>query len=286
MSAKVSGLMVVHNEAHNIESALQTLLPWCDDVVVVDQESTDGTVEIAGKMGARVFSAPKQDIPEPSIQFGMEQCTHDYVFRLDGDERIPVALAEISRSVAEQGAYEAVFVPRATYLLGLWIREHNWWPGYQLRLFKKSAIQVSPNVHGGPMPKPGAATGFIPAEERFALQHFSYVDISDWLKRMDRYTDLEVRKMGAMGRQFSLEQSLDLCYREFREIMTTAVVADKNVHAAIGFMRMAYRMVQCAKIWQSEVGLSHAEILEKYAQINAGLQQAWQSKAPFKEEAP
>ena len=83
---KISAIVITFNEAHNIAAALESL-SWADEIVIVDSESTDQTVEIASRFTDRIFVQPW---PGYSAQknFAADQAKHDWIFSLDADERV------------------------------------------------------------------------------------------------------------------------------------------------------------------------------------------------------
>ena len=69
--ARISGVVIALNEAHQLHYALSTLLPWCDEVIVVDQHSEDDTAKIAEEMGATVYQHDRTGgIADPARRFG------------------------------------------------------------------------------------------------------------------------------------------------------------------------------------------------------------------------
>src|SRR5258707_7846252 len=89
---KITATVITLNEEHNIAEALQSL-SWADEIIVVDSESTDRTVEIARRFTDRVFVRPW---PGYSAQknFAAEQASNDWIFSLDADERVSPELTK------------------------------------------------------------------------------------------------------------------------------------------------------------------------------------------------
>ncbi|MBA3436329.1 MAG: glycosyltransferase, partial [Chloroflexi bacterium] len=91
-TAKISGIINTRNEAANIRYSVASLVSWCDEVIVMDQESDDGTAEIARAAGATVLSHPHTGFVEPARAAAVDSATGDWLMILDADEIVPPAL--------------------------------------------------------------------------------------------------------------------------------------------------------------------------------------------------
>jgi glycosyltransferase involved in cell wall biosynthesis len=194
----LSAVVIALDEEAQIAAALETVR-FCDEAVVVDAGSTDRTRDIAAAAGARVVV----NAPWPGFvaqrNFAMDQARHDWVLALDADERVTPALRDEIQALRAAGfAHAGYRIPRVAWYLGRWIRGTDWYPDPQLRLFDRrrgrwhgSLIHESVRVEG--------AVGRL----RSDLEHFSYVDISDHLCAIDRYTTLWARESFEAGRRAS-----------------------------------------------------------------------------------
>src|SRR5258708_6414245 len=134
---KITATVITFNEEHNIAAALESL-SWADEIVVVDSESTDGTVEIARRFTDRLFV---RAWPGYSAQknFAAEQAGNDWIFSLDADERVSPELTKRilelkSHAEPEPAGFET---PRRTFYLGRWIKHSGWWPDLKIRLYDR-----------------------------------------------------------------------------------------------------------------------------------------------------
>ncbi len=150
MMHKISAYIIAFNEAHKIEAALSSVL-WADEIVLADSGSTDGTAEIAVRLGARVVQIPFTgfgDLRNRAVQ----ACSHDWIFSLDADERCTAEVRdEILALLRSDPAHDAYLVPRRNYMMGRWIRGSGWYPNFrQPQLFRKNAMRYSLEpVHEG-----------------------------------------------------------------------------------------------------------------------------------------
>ena len=127
MPAKIplSVVILAKNEAARIAECIRSV-PWADEVLVVDDESTDETVRLAESLGARVVRR-KMDIEGRHRNWAHAQAAHDWVLSLDADERVTPELAqEIQARLADGAAYDTYAIPRRNYLGDRWIRYGGW----------------------------------------------------------------------------------------------------------------------------------------------------------------
>jgi len=188
---KISAALVTLNEAANLPRALESLR-CCDEVVVVDSGSHDGTVEIARRLGARVIDSEWRGYAAQK-NFAAQQAGHDWILALDADEALSEALEgeiwEIKRSGPQADAYT---IPRLAQYMGRWILHSGWYPDRKVRLYdRRKAEWFGAYVHES-----------VKVEGRVAhlksnLLHYTCDSLSQHLKTMDRYTTLAAQELAA-----------------------------------------------------------------------------------------
>ncbi|HXG65911.1 MAG TPA: glycosyltransferase family 2 protein [Blastocatellia bacterium] len=195
---KISATVITFNEEHNIEAALESL-SWADEIIVVDSESTDRTVEIARRYTDRVFVRKWPGYSQQKT-FAAEQAANDWIFNLDADERVSKELASEIETLKrgpepDVGGYE---MPRLTWYLGRWIKHSGWYPDYKLRLYHRKRggwrgeyVHESVQVDG----RVGRLTG--------NLLHYTVRNASDHHLRLDRYTTLAAQEAYERGKRVS-----------------------------------------------------------------------------------
>ncbi len=190
----VSVILITKNEEVNIERCLQSV-QWADEIIVVDAESTDQTVAKAKALHATVFVKHWEGYAKQK-EFAMHQTKHDWVFSIDADEEVTEQLKkEILHIVKQSSALNGYEVPRKSFFLGKWIRYGGWYPGYQLRLFKKSKARMNHRpVHEGFLID--GMIGLLSAD----LNHYTYNSIRHYIEKMNDYSSLDVINTVARGR--------------------------------------------------------------------------------------
>lgn len=184
----ISALVLTLDEEENIGRCLESLA-WCDELVVVDSESTDGTVEIARRFGARVVTR-RLDNWSSHLNWIFDNVTFrgDWVYYSDADEVVPPELkAELCRVAADARRPEVAFRLRfKTMFLGRWIRHASLYPTWVLRFLRPRRVrwhrEVNPTCTvDGPEAR---------LDEHFV--HYSFAKGFDaWFAKHNRYSTQE-----------------------------------------------------------------------------------------------
>jgi len=199
------------NEEDNIATVLATLA-WADECLVVDAGSTDATVEIARRQGARVLVHPFENFAAQHT-FADSQCRTDWVLVLDADERLSPELASSLQQLRRegggndaQGGVHAYLMARRAWYMGRWIWHSGWYPDWKLRLYRRSRTRWEGELHERPV-----LTGTpIGATQRLQgdLLHYPFRDRSEHDARIERYTDLAAAADYRRGRRLPVWRTL------------------------------------------------------------------------------
>lgn len=182
----ISVTIITKNEEDNIARCLNSV-QWADEIIVVDADSSDATVSIAKSLKAKVKNHSWEGFAEQK-EFAVLQAKHEWVLSIDADEEVTEELRkeilEIMNQTETRNGYE---LPRKSFFLGKWIRYGGWYPGYQLRLFKKSESRMNHRpVHEGFLVE--GTVGRLKSD----LNHFTYSSLFQYLEKMNDYSSLDV----------------------------------------------------------------------------------------------
>ncbi len=241
---KLSVTVITKNEAADLGRALESVR-WADEIVVVDSESTDGTVAVARQFTDRVIVHPWEGyVAQKNLAASL--ASHDWILSLDADECVTPDLAAEIRAALANPSHAAFRVRRVTWHLGRWIRSTDWYPDYQLRVYdKRSAGWTGKYVHEAVLV--GGTTGELGGE----IQHFAYRDISDHLETIDRYTTLAARQMNEVGRRAGLLQVAGHPLLAFlRNYIVRGGIREGMAGFIISSMNAYYVFLKFAKLWQ------------------------------------
>lgn len=193
---QLSACIVAMDEEDRLSDCLDSL-DFCDEIVVVDSHSKDGTRELAARRGARVI---ERDWPGHVAQkeFAVRAAAHDWVLCVDADERISRELrAEILalRDAGFPGRAGWRF-PRLSSYLGRWMRHGGWYPDRQLRLFDRRRGRW-----GGHDPHDRVQLDGPPGTLRGQLLHHPYRSLAEHLRTIDKYTTIMAEGLYKRGKR-------------------------------------------------------------------------------------
>jgi glycosyltransferase involved in cell wall biosynthesis len=195
---KISATIITLNEERNLARAIESLR-CADEIVVVDSGSTDRTVEIAEKLGARVLDSPWPGYAQQK-NLAAERASHDWILSIDADESLSEALEGEIWQIKKCGPqYDAYTMPRLAQYLGRWIRHSGWYPDRKVRLYdRRKATWEGAFVHESL--RVNGRVGHLESN----LLHFTCNSLSEHLRTLDRYTTLAAEQLLAAGEKPTL----------------------------------------------------------------------------------
>lgn len=172
-SATLSVVLATFNEEKNIAGCLQSVKNIAHEIIIVDGSSTDDTVAIAKKFGAKVMVTDNPPIFHINKQKALALATGDWILQLDADEQVSPALAEEIKKILSMepealaryqetlpdkklflrhqallekrdgmigntNEYSGFFIPRLNFFLGKYLRYGGVYPDGVIRLVKKN----------------------------------------------------------------------------------------------------------------------------------------------------
>ncbi len=188
--------IITKDEERNLPDCLKSV-SFADDIVVVDSDSTDRTVEIAKEFGCRVFVEEWKGFALQKSS-AVDKCRHEWVLLLDADERVPDETREVILRVQQSPTADAYRFRRKNYLHGKWLRHSGYWPDWQIRLVNKTKGLFQSAIHerwitDGPVQDIDAA-----------IEHYAFSNYSDMLKTLDDYSTIIARHLFESGRRANL----------------------------------------------------------------------------------
>lgn len=201
-SKKLSAVIITKNEEKNIARALKSV-SFADEVIVMDAQSTDRTVDIAASLGAKVFINPWPGYG-PQRNFAAAQASGNWLLVVDADEEVTPELAQEIRATLESPEKDFYWVKIITTFLG---RPLYHLSAYNMRLIKKSAGNWSDiKVHEQVQTMTGERLKFgdtVSEKSKNSILHHSHKTVQSYLKRMQHYTTLDAEQMGKEDRHRS-----------------------------------------------------------------------------------
>ena len=197
----LSAVIIAKNAARQLPECLESLA-FCDEILVVDSGSDDGTVALAQSRGARVIQSEWRGFG-PQKRYAVEQAAHDWVLCVDADERVsPELRSAIERALAAP-AKAAYRFPRCNRFLGRYLRHGEGYPDWSLRLFDRRRARWSDDaVHEKVLTD--AEVGTLTGD----LLHDSAETLDAYLAKQNRYTTLAAQQAFDAGRRANALQLL------------------------------------------------------------------------------
>jgi glycosyltransferase involved in cell wall biosynthesis len=188
----LSAVIITKDEADRVGHAIRSVA-FADEVVVVDSGSTDGTVDLARSLGARVVEA---DWPGHVAQKNraLAAATGDWVLSLDADEVVSDALREAILAALRAPSADGYRVSRLNLWLGTPLRHGRWYPDRRLRIARRAGARWE-----GDDPHDHLVVDGVVADLTGDLVHTPYRSLGDHLGTIDRYSRVAADTLRARG---------------------------------------------------------------------------------------
>ena len=185
----LSIVILAKNEEERIKDCIQSVGEWVDEVIVIDDESTDNTPLIAKELGARVLRQ-RMDVEGKHRNWAYQQANNEWILSLDADERLTEELKdEIEIILASNPKQNAFTVPRRNFIGDYWMRWGGQYPAAQLKLFRRDKFKWE-EVEVHPRAFLDGECGHLKSD----LIHYTYKDWASFLGKINNQTTLEAKK--------------------------------------------------------------------------------------------
>ena len=200
-NTRISATIITLNEEKNIRECLESV-SWADEIVVLDSESNDRTVELARDYTDKVFVEPWAGQGAHKNR-AIDLAQGPWICSIDADERVTPELAKEIRDAADKGTHDAYALRRKNLYRGQWIRHSGWWPDWVTRLFRKGEARFNDRVIHEAL----ALDGPVGRLEE-PLLHYSFEDAGSFIDRASRYATHLAEMMYRQGKRASLLTAL------------------------------------------------------------------------------
>lgn len=204
---KKTAVILTKNEVQRIGTCIRSL-DWCDEVVVFDCFSNDGTQTLARTLGALVIENPFVNFAQQR-NTALAMVTSDWIFFVDADEVAEPELAQEIPEVIKNDEIDVWWVPRHNYIFGKLTRGAGYYPDYQLRLLRKDsgfyereASEIF--VHQ-------SKVGYLKGH----LRHFNYENVAQFHAKQKTREVFEARTLHYQGVDVSYKTLLSQPFRHF-----------------------------------------------------------------------
>ena len=197
----LSGVVLTKNEEKNIVDCLEALA-FCDEVIIIDDYSTDRTEELIKRLDDKRIKIFKRELNNDfsaQRRFGIEKTENDWILFVDADERISSELAtEIRENVTPNTKYAGYLIPRTDFLWGKALKHGETGDIKLLRLFDRKKGSLTGKVHEKWETKSEVGTLVNP------IFHYPHPSISEFLREINFYTDLRAQELYEKGKKANI----------------------------------------------------------------------------------
>lgn len=188
--ATLAVVMMTKNEAHRLAACLDRVAGWADEIVIIDDLSTDRTAEIAEGYGAKVFAMASEDDHFRQWNRGIDRATAEWILHIDADEWVTPALQRAVDQALDSGQEHAAYeLMRLNYFLGHPMRHGGWRHRHKILFRRGRARCVGKGIHSQLQVE--GTTGFIDAD----IEHYPFATIEQFLSRQNHYTSVDAAIM-------------------------------------------------------------------------------------------
>lgn len=237
------------NEEKKLSRCIKSAEGIVDEIIVADMQSTDKTVQIAKKLGAKVFSVPDCGFADPARNFALSKAKSQWVLTLDADEVITKKLQRKIINILEDDKFDVVKFPFKSILYGKWMKHTGWWPDYHERLFRKGHVSYFSTVHTAPKVKGKILV--LPAKEENSIVHYTTETVSGSVIKIDKYTSQE--NHFDINKKISPQEIIEYYESEFRRRYFDNQGYLDGIQGFVFSKYMEfYRFLIFAKFWEKE----------------------------------
>ncbi len=245
---KISVVISAFNEEKMIGDCLKSIGTLADEIIVVDNTSSDNTAKIAKKYTKNIFTVPNDPVMlNKNKNYGFGKTTGQWILSLDADERVTPELAKEIKKVTNNKGVNGFEIPRKNIIFGKWIQHSIWWPDYNLRLFRKNhgrfqERHVHEKLH---------VDGKI-SKLQNPLIHYNYQTVSQFIKKMDNtYTESEVTNFIKSGKSIYWYDAIRFPLNDFLKTFFAQNGYRDGMHGLVlSILQSFYSFIVFAKIWE------------------------------------
>lgn len=251
MVSQISAVINTLDDEKNLARVLKSL-SWCNEILICDMHSSDKTVEIAKKLGARIIYHKREQFVEPARNFAIAEAADEWILIVDPDEEIGEELKnrliEISSKMKQ---INFVRIPRKNIIFGKWMKQSMWWPDLNIRFFKKGKVKWGDKIH-----RPPEAFGdgiSLEEVEKYAIIHHHYDSIPQFLGRMIRYTRVQADELIRGGYRFDWKDLIKKPLAEFLSRFFASKGYEDGLHGLVLSLLQSFSfLIVYLHVWEAE----------------------------------
>ncbi|WP_405380849.1 glycosyltransferase family 2 protein [Phascolarctobacterium sp.] len=240
----VSVLILARNEEKNIGDCIKSC-SFANDILIIDDGSTDKTKEIAESLGARVIHRNMNGDWGAQQTFAIQRAKYPWIFFIDADERCTTELGKEISAAVEKDEKVAYWIKRKNKFHNNSATHGSLRPDYVCRLMPAEGSYVEGEVH------PAIITPYKDGKLKGHMYHFTYDNWEQYLNKLNKYTTLAAEKYKNKGKKVSFFG--DVVARPVLSFFKTYIVDMGILDGKIGFIfainHAYYTMLKYVKLY-------------------------------------
>jgi len=249
---KLSVVLATLNEEANLGKCLESVRGLADEIVIVDQYSTDKTVEVAKRFKAKIIMAKHQENFHVFKNMAIDAAKGDWILQLDADEVVsPELAAEIKEIIDGVSEYDGFWINRKNWFLKRFLTKGGQYPDPTLRLYKRGQGRLPAlDVH-----EQAVVEGRV-GHLKHDLLHYRDMSFEKYLQGFNRYSSFIAKQMSDNHESLNIFAAFN--YLVIKPILTFMAIYLRHRGYVDGFPGFVFALYS---------GLIHPVAYIKYWQI-------------------
>lgn len=246
----ISAIVITKNEEANIADCLQSI-NWVDEIILVDAESSDRTVEIGKRFTSKIFIHKWEGFAKQKA-FALTKTCNEWVLSIDSDERVSQQLKEEIINL-EESDIAGYYFKRQNYLLKKHITTCGWGNDYQLRLFKKSLTNLNERLVHEKFVVDGKTNRLINP-----MIHYTFSSIEKTTQKINHYSSLKAEELFTNGKRIGGFGIVVRGLAGFFKFFVMQKGYKDGVHGlVISLLHLITTLLSYMKLWEKKAGKNH-----------------------------
>lgn len=276
--ATISAVLLVYNEERRIEATLRCA-SWCDEIIVLDKQSTDRTREVAKKYTDKICKIPYSEFDPNDIQRALDCASGEWVLFLVASDILHPTLAAQIRELIERDdfLYDVIHVPYRRYVLGLETSRSPWYSELHPAVARKWVVKINcDSVHGATIFDTKRHYKMINSNE-YCMYHLTHETVDSMMERHLLYSRAEGRLFPS---DLPLRKAINSMLRSAYDVLfkrKSFLMGWDGISLGIAFL--TYRMLRFLYIWEQR----RSAAPQTYSDIRDMVAQAWEENAKIED---
>lgn len=244
---KISAIIIAKNEENVIKKAFESI-SFCDEIIFVDDGSTDKTIEIAKKYTDKIYEHQSTGCVEGARQFAIDKATCNWILVIDADEEITKELRlEIQDTINQTNNLNGYYILRKDFMWGKELKYGDTGNKKLIRLAKKDKGKWPNNIHSI-----WQINGHI-GELKNPILHYPHPTVSEFLREINNYTDIRAKELHDQGKKTYWWEIIAYPIGKFLFIYFFKLgILDGVIGLILAIMMSFYSFLVRSKLWLIE----------------------------------